>query len=47
MTVASSPISETWATGSGFKATHGASGTTAYAAIASSAKYASFAFMFN
>ena len=33
--------------GSGFKATHGASKTLAYAAKASSAKYASFAFIFN
>jgi hypothetical protein len=47
MTVVANPISEICTTGSGFMAAHGASKTMAYAAIASSAKYASFAFIFN
>jgi len=47
MTIVSGPISETCTMGSGFKATHGASKTLAYAAKAFSAKYASFAFIFN
>lgn len=47
MTIVSDPISETCTMGSGVKAAHGALKTLAYAAKASSAKYASFAFIFN
>ena len=47
MTVVTNPISEVWTTGHGVKAVHGALKTLAYAANASSAKYASFAFIFS
>jgi hypothetical protein len=46
MTVDSIPISELGQRGAGFMAAHGAFNTKAYAAIASSAKFSSFAFMF-
>jgi len=45
MTIVSSPISETCTMGSGFKATHGASKTLAYAAKAFSANEKGFPFV--
>jgi len=46
MTVDSLPISRRGQRGAGFMAAHGAFNVYAYAAIASSAKFSSFAFMF-